>query len=174
MVHLRPHLLPLLRHLALGGAALSLVACTTVNPSGPRIEAFHTDGCSLFPDRSLVSSTDWCHCCVAHDLRYWRGGTAADREAADQALRQCVRQATGSISLADTMYTGVRAGGSPYLFTPFRWAYGWPFGRHYTPLTADETAQADAEQARYLAANPTLACPAPEPESAHGHRPTTH
>jgi hypothetical protein len=39
------------------------------------------------------------------------------------------------------MLQGVRAGGSPSLPTPYRWGYGWPFGRGYQALTADEVAQ---------------------------------
>jgi hypothetical protein len=39
------------------------------------------------------------------------------------------------------MLQGVRAGGSPSLRTPFRWGYGWPFGRGYQALTKEELAQ---------------------------------
>jgi hypothetical protein len=42
----------------------------------------------------------------------------------------------------------VRIGGSPYLNTPFRWGYGWPFGRGYKALTA-----AEMEQVKRLQAN---------------------
>ena len=45
---------------------------------------FATDGCSLFPDRALVGSADWCDCCLAHDLAYWRGGTESQRLDADR------------------------------------------------------------------------------------------
>jgi hypothetical protein len=123
------------------------------------MQPFSTDGCSLFPDRSLVSKSDWCSCCLAHDLAYWRGGTADERLKADQGLKSCVRAATGSAELADLMFTGVRAGGGPYFFTPYRWAYGWPFGRLYEPLTPAEDAQASSMRLEYISTNPALACP---------------
>ncbi len=34
----------------------------------------------------MINSKKWQHCCVAHDVAYWRGGTAAQREQADSAL----------------------------------------------------------------------------------------
>jgi hypothetical protein len=102
------------------------------------LQPFSTDGCSLFPDRSLIGKEDWYSCCLAHDLAYWRGGTAEERLNADQALQACVEKSTNSKALADLMYAGVRSGGGPYFFTTYRWAYGWPYGRFYQPLTKDE------------------------------------
>jgi len=49
-----------------------------------------------------------------------------------------VRERTGDRALAETMYLGVRAGGHPAFPTWYRWAYGWPYGRGYKPLTANE------------------------------------
>jgi hypothetical protein len=119
---------------------------------------FSTDGCSLFPDRSLVSKSDWCSCCLAHDLAYWRGGTVDERLKADQDLRSCVLAASRSAELADLMFAGVRAGGGPYFFTPYRWGYGWPFGRQYEPLSPAEEAEASSLRSKYLSTNPALAC----------------
>jgi hypothetical protein len=51
---------------ALGGYAAT--------PSSESLQAFSTDGCSRFPDRAPNGKSDWCHCCVVHDLAYWRGG----------------------------------------------------------------------------------------------------
>ena len=139
-----------------------LLAVLAVAPgwavAGDTIAPFTTDGCSLFPDRALMSDADWCDCCLAHDLAYWRGGTAEERATADRDLRDCVARTTGNTRLAELMYTGVRTGGGPYFLTPYRWGYGWPWGRGYTPLSSEEAASADAEAARYRAANPTLAC----------------
>ena len=59
------------------------------------IKDFKSDGCSLFPDRSLMSQEDWCLCCFEHDIVYWKGGTEAERLKADEALRDCVFQKTG-------------------------------------------------------------------------------
>jgi hypothetical protein len=36
------------------------------------------------------------------------------------------------------MYRGVRAGGTPYLPTPYRWGYGWRYLRGYKALTEAE------------------------------------
>ena len=102
---------------------------------------FRSDGCSLFPDSSLISNDDWCECCYAHDLAYWKGGTQAERLAADEALRACVLEKTGDQDLAEIMFQGVRFGGSPYFYNWYRWGYGWQYGRMYAPLTDQEQSQ---------------------------------
>ena len=99
---------------------------------------FSSDGCSLFPDRSLINEDDWCECCFEHDIAYWKGGTEEERLLADQALRDCVFEKTGNRELAEAMYTGVRLGGSPYFYNWYRWGYGWDFERKYKPLTEEE------------------------------------
>ena len=139
----------------LAGALLG--ACATTPPPDA-LAPFTTDGCSMFPDRSALSAADWCSCCVAHDLAYWRGGTAEERLAADQALQACVLRASNNAALADLMFAGVRSGGGPYFHTSYRWAYGWPYGRGYEPLSPEERAAAAALQAQYLAGNPALSC----------------
>lgn len=136
-----------------------LAACA----SPAEMQPFSTDGCSLFPDRALVGKSDWCKCCLAHDLAYWRGGTAEERLDADRKLRACVSQASGDIALADLMYAGVRAGGGPYYLTPYRWGYGWHFGRSYRALSPEEEATASSLAREYLAKNPSLACPSDAP-----------
>ena len=149
---------PLRRTLLTLFTAVALSACASAQPVGSSLGPFTTDGCSMFPDRSALSKADWCTCCVAHDLAYWRGGTAQERLEADTGLRSCVEQASGSSALADLMFTGVRSGGGPYFYTPYRWAYGWSFGRGYQALTAEESATAAALKAEYLATNPALLC----------------
>ncbi len=134
---------------------ISASACA----SDQSLNAFSTDGCSMFPDHSLISTADWCGCCLRHDLAYWKGGTATERLAADQKLKTCVKQATGNEALADLMYAGVRSGGGPYYFTPYRWGYGWSFGRRYAPLTDDEQQMAAKLEREYFASNPSLRCP---------------
>ena len=123
-----------------------------------QLRPFSTDGCSVFPDRSLISKADWCQCCVAHDLAYWRGGTSQARLSADKALSTCVLRVTANKALADLMYAGVRTGGGPHFYTPYRWGYGWPFGRPYRELTPEEEAIAFKLEREYRAANPSLAC----------------
>lgn len=120
----------------------SLVLSCTAIPSTQAAELapFTSDGCSLFPDGTLKERTKWCDCCLTHDLAYWQGGTAAEREASDAALRDCVRTKTGDEQLAETMYLGVRAGGHPAFPVWYRWGYGWPYGRGYQPLSGAEQA----------------------------------
>ncbi len=81
---------------------------------------FTTDGCSIWPDASWVS------CCHVHDIAYWCGGSAEQRKAADQLLRQCVAD-SGSPITGALMGVGVRAGGLWILPLPWRWGYGWPW-----------------------------------------------
>lgn len=71
-----------------------------------------------------------------------------------------MRSATGDPALAQTMLRGVRVGGSPYLHTPFRWAYGWPQTRNYEALTPAESARADELEAQYRAGRPSGDCKA--------------
>ena len=147
---LRGQLLALVAPLVLAGCA-SVAAPTSIAP-------FSTDGCSLFPDRSPAMPADWCDCCLAHDLAYWRGGPEEARLQADLALKTCVEQRTGNPGLAQTMFLGVRAGGGPQVRTPFRWGYGWPYGRGYRGLTQAEAADVSAQEEAYRATNPSLQC----------------
>ena len=134
--------------------SLLLSACGDENELAP----FTSDGCSLFPDAAAITSQDWCSCCFEHDQAYWRGGTEAEREAADVALRECVAEKTGNDALANLMYDGVRIGGSPYFYTWYRWGYGWGYERQYQSLTREETAMADLLMADFLATSPTGVC----------------
>ena len=102
---------------------------------------FESDGCSLFPDSSLITNQDWCECCYKHDLAYWKGGTETERLAADKELKRCILQKTESEELAEFMFQGVRFGGSPYFYNWYRWGYGWSYDRKYGPLTEKELLQ---------------------------------
>lgn len=86
--------------------------------------AFTTDGCSAWPDGN------WRDCCVAHDARYWCGGGAEARVAADTALAGCLAQ-RGHPGLGDVMQLGVRIFGHPWLPFPWRWGYGWNWPYSY-------------------------------------------
>jgi hypothetical protein len=116
--------------------------------STPRLGDFRSDGCSLFPDGNYYG------CCWVHDVAYWPGGTAAQRERADEALRTCVQDATGSAPLAQLVFHGVRVGGGPELPTTYRWGFGWPYPhrKDYAPLTPDEQGQVADKTARLCAA----------------------
>jgi hypothetical protein len=143
---------------------LCVAACLSACVSTPgTLQPFTTDGCSSFPDRAPVGTADWCHCCLRHDLAYWRGGTADERLKADEDLRSCVQAASGSAELGDLMFTGVRVGGTPYSIASYRWGYGWTQPRAYEPLTAAEEAQAATWRSRYFESNPTQACPRAAP-----------
>ncbi|MDY6905375.1 MAG: hypothetical protein SWH61_11880 [Thermodesulfobacteriota bacterium] len=116
------------------------------------IKDFTSDGCSLFPDGS------WCECCFEHDISYWYGGTPEDRKEADRALRQCVKEKTGSGILAWMMYRGVRAGGHPVFPTWYRWGYGWDYGRMYQTLTEEEFKAAEEKLIQYFLQHPETFC----------------
>lgn len=107
-----------------------------------QLQPFISDGCSMFPNGTLEDHKLWLTCCQKHDYDYWKGGTEAERQASDQALRQCV-VAVGEPRIAQLMLTGVRLGGSPYLPTQFRWGYGWRYLRGYKALSLEEQAQVD-------------------------------
>jgi len=124
----------------------SLIACVLIALSlgftacvqNTELKDFTSDGCSLFPDRSLISAKDWCDCCFQHDIAYWQGGTEEQRLEADEKLRACVLAKTGDEILANAMYKGVRAGGSPWFYNWYRWGYGWSYDRKYQALTLEE------------------------------------
>lgn len=139
-------------------AALLGSASLCVASAEPALKPFTTDGCSLFPDRALLGSADWCSCCLVHDIAYWRGGTADERLQADEALKTCVQRRTGDLALAELMFVGVRAGGGPQTNSPFRWGYGWPTGRNYTPLSKDDWAAAFRLERAYRETNPSMQC----------------
>jgi hypothetical protein len=151
------------------GLALTLTlaatsGCATVH-RGPALTPFATDGCSLFPDGTRDSPDLWCDCCLAHDLAYWKGGTAAERLAADTALQACVLERTQDPHLARTVFLGVRAGGAAVFRSTFRWGYGWAYGRGYRSLTEAERAEVAAALDAYVRRNPALRCGAEPPPS---------
>lgn len=119
----------------------------TLGISTPTLAAelapFSTDGCSVFPEGTVEQQSLWADCCISHDMAYWKGGTLAQRQQADSELEQCVSQ-LGEPYIARLMHAGVRIGGTPYVPTPFRWGYGWPFARGYKALDEGEKQQVRA------------------------------
>lgn len=140
--------------------ALILVLSSFLTACKPQEEigAFLTDGCSLFPNRSLIDEGDWCDCCFEHDIAYWKGGTEEERMAADEVLRQCVLDRTGDEILANLMFEGVRLGGSPFFPTWYRWGYGWSLDRGYKALSPEEAKVADRKLEEWIRANPDGPC----------------
>ncbi|MEZ5626041.1 MAG: hypothetical protein R3E34_00710 [Rhodocyclaceae bacterium] len=124
-------------------AFMLLLAVAMAPAMAGQLRPFASDGCSAFPDGTPAQRERWLGCCRAHDLAYWQGGTAEQRGAADEALRQCVAD-VGEPAVAALMLAGVRVGGTPFAPTPFRWGYGWPFGRGYQALNESEKAQVKA------------------------------
>lgn len=117
-----------------------LFSLVSVSVNAETIAPFTTDGCSVFPDGTFEQKELWLSCCTAHDYAYWQGGTYEGRLIADEQLQQCVAK-VGEPQIAKLMLMGVRAGGSPYFPTSFRWGYGWSYPRFYKPLTTEEKRQ---------------------------------
>ena len=128
-------------------APLLLISAFTGCASQPRLRPFTTDGCSLAPNGTLEHKDLWLKCCKEHDHKYWRGGTKAERLKADIELRDCIA-AVGEPKIATLMLAGVRAGGTPYLPTGFRWGYGWSYFRGYQTLTDGEKKLIEESQRR--------------------------
>ena len=116
---------------------LSFALLSVTPVAADELSDFTSDGCSAFPDGTYEEKELWHSCCVEHDLAYWVGGSFDDREVADHELENCV-EAVGKPTIAKLMLAGVRVGGTPWLPTRFRWAYGWPYLRGYTHVTENE------------------------------------
>jgi hypothetical protein len=117
-----------------------LISALTFGCAGAKeIKDFQSDGCSLFPDRSLITNEDWC-------LR-------------PKALRDCILKQTGDEKLAEMMYAGVRFGGSPYFHNWYRWGYGWGYERKYAPLSEAEKIQVQQKLERHFTNPPSHPCP---------------
>lgn len=113
------------------------------------LKPFATDGCSLWLDGTPDQPNLWRHCCVAHDLAYWQGGTKEQRKQADEDILACVKQAQRP-GMANYIYGNVRWGGSPYWMSHYRWGYGWDYldgmwPRGYKVPTAEEQALINAQ-----------------------------
>jgi len=106
------------------------------------LRPFTSDGCSSSPDGIPVGHDprEWAHCCVKHDTRYWAGGTKADKDAADEELKQCIA-ATGHEEIAKVYKLFVGRFGGPETHQNYRWGYGWNYQRPYAPLSPIENEQ---------------------------------
>ena len=143
---------------------MAMLACC--NPAiASDLKDFISDGCSLFPDGTIMDRAKWCACCLRHDIAYWRGGTEQERRTADEALRSCVLERTGDKALAETMYLGVRAGGHPVFPAWYRWGYGWQYGRRYRPLNDEEQKSVRTKLADYEKNHPGGYCGEKHPPS---------
>jgi hypothetical protein len=139
--------------------SFTLSSCTRGRPRpAAKLTPFTSDGCSLFPDGTFSDRSQWCDCCLIHDLAYWQGGSAEARNLADATLRDCVSTQSGDQQLAETMYLGVRAAGHPAFPIWYRWGYGWPYGRGYQPLAAVERLQVQERLTAYAQQHPAGHC----------------
>lgn len=87
--------------------------------------AFSSDGCSAYPDKNhFFGENKWSHCCLAHDMAYYIGGTFEEKERADEELSQCVAEESFPLH-GQLMKLGVTIGGTPKINTSWRWGYGW-------------------------------------------------
>jgi len=90
----------------------------------PPQRPFKSDGCTGWFDNwqgvSLYPAG------FLHDLKYWAGypGEDVERLVADAELMIDVARLLGSTAMAETMFHGVRLGGSEKLNTPFSWGFG--------------------------------------------------
>lgn len=90
----------------------------------PPQRPFKSDGCTgWFDDWQGVSLYP---AGFLHDLKYWAGypGEEVERLVADAELMIDVARLLGSTQMAETMFHGVRVGGSEKLKTPFAWGFG--------------------------------------------------
>jgi len=139
-------------------AALLLVSVLAGCFTPPTLKDFTSDGCSLFPEGNTQHPQLWCECCYQHDVAYWRGGSQQERRTADEQLRDCITAKTGDAILAQTMFVGVRGGGTPVFPAGYRWGYGWSYGRGYAPLNVAEQAQVQHKLARTPSAPGQFSC----------------
>lgn len=94
-------------------------------------EVFKSDGCSAYPDGiPFIETSAWLHCCMAHDIEYYVGGTFEEKALADEELNSCVAGNSADWH-GSVMEWGVYLGGTPYMNTGWRWGYGWNLLRPY-------------------------------------------
>ncbi len=128
---------------------LLLLSFATNLAQANELKPFKTDGCSLWMDGPPLYPNLWRHCCVAHDLAYWQGGSKEQRTQADNVIRACVQDAADSKGMANYMQGMIHWGGSPYWMNYYRWGYGWNYWdgfmkpRGYKTPTAKEQLKID-------------------------------
>ena len=85
---------------------------------------FSSDGCTMWPDKT--DGKDIYPACFLHDLKYWSGYPDEDVErlAADAELMIDVARIRQSTKMAETMFHGVRVGGTSSLQLGFSWGFG--------------------------------------------------
>lgn len=90
----------------------------------PPSMVFSSDGCTLWPN--ISNGKNIYSACFLHDLKYWAGYPNEDVErlVADAELMIDVARIRNSTKIAETMFHGVRVGGTDKLKMPFSWGFG--------------------------------------------------
>ncbi|HIO97430.1 MAG TPA: hypothetical protein EYG71_05830 [Leucothrix sp.] len=90
----------------------------------PPVSIFTSDGCTMWPD--ISNGKDIYPACFLHDLKYWAGYPNEDVERliADAELMIDVAKIRESTKMAETMFHGVRVGGTGTLKMAFSWGFG--------------------------------------------------
>lgn len=102
---------------------MSLAVC--LSATAGTLRPFTSDGCTFSPDGLPRRPVLWRECCVAHDLRFWGGGSRTHRQDADQKLKSCVENKAGA-TIAKLFFTGVQLGSlSPWKFPAKKWGNAW-------------------------------------------------
>lgn len=101
------------------------------------LRPFTSDGCSSSPD-GMSAKLEFLQCCVQHDLHYWKGGTAEQKQSADLEFKSCLDKNTNP-TVTSIYYNSVRVGGNAKLGAPWSWGYGWTSSRAYAPHTPSES-----------------------------------
>ena len=124
----------------LGIALFSLLFVLSVSASEQKntLKPFFTDGCTLFVDGPPGQPELWRHCCVAHDLRYWFGGSNHDLDKTDLKLKACVENVAGPV-WAEVIYQGVRLGHKSPIKNKTHWSWGWMIERENKGLNLIES-----------------------------------
>ncbi len=101
------------------------------------LKPFFTDGCTLFLDGTNKHPNLWVHCCKEHDMRYWFGGSEADRDKTDLRLKACVQDVAGE-TWAALIYAGVKTGHLSPIKNKTHWSWGWKQERNNIKLNSSE------------------------------------
>lgn len=90
----------------------------------PPSMTFRSDGCTMWPD--ITDGKNIYPACFLHDLKYWAGypGEDVERLVADAELMIDVARIRQSTKMAETMFHGVRIGGTGKLKLAFSWGFG--------------------------------------------------
>lgn len=90
----------------------------------PPAMMFVSDGCTMWPNKT--NGIDIYQACFLHDLKYWAGhpGEDVERLVADAELMIDVARIRKSTKIAETMFQGVRIGGTDALKLGFSWGFG--------------------------------------------------